>query len=71
MTVEETAKKLRSVYHNARRGDKCVSVILFAIDHAQNLEGNVPEIIRQSHIPKPYAYELYMGVKLARYVERR
>lgn len=71
MTLEDLAGKLREAYQNAPSGEVPVSIIRFAIEYANELEGfSNGDVARAAHLTPQdsYAVEIGYGRKLAKYV---
>lgn len=68
----QLVRKLRAAHCAAATGDKVASVILFGIDHAERLRGeSLRELVRRAELSDSMAAELYRGIRLARFVQRK
>lgn len=72
MTVDELAAKMREAHRNAPSGKKPVSIILFAIKYASELDAvdNNQAVATAAHLTdaNSYSVEIGYGRKLAKYV---
>jgi hypothetical protein len=69
MNVEGLARALRDEYARAPKGDKAVTIHLFGIRHARELEGqNLHKLAERAGLSDSYGTELRKGVRLAEYV---
>ena len=72
MTEGKLAEILNDRYFNAGEGKVALSIHLFGIDHAIELQGhNIEQICALANIPKSYGTEIRKGMRLAEYVVRR
>ncbi len=70
MNVGEAASELRRMYQNALQGEQVVSIHLFGIKYAEEVERfTASEIVRQAGLQASYATEVNKGKNLAKYVE--
>ena len=69
MTIEDVAKQLKSDYQRALEGNKVVTIHLFGIRYADQLEGMpLKEIAARAEVPVTYATEIRKGMRLAKWV---
>jgi hypothetical protein len=69
MGVDHLAHALRDAYAKAPKGDKAVTIHLFGIRHARELDGqNLHKLAERAGISDTYGTELRKGVRLAEYV---
>ena len=72
MTVDELAAKMREAHRDALSGEKPVSIILFAIKYASELDAvdNNQAVATAAHLTdaNSYSVEIGYGRKLAKYV---
>ena len=70
MDIEEAAVILKEMYDGAPPGEKAISVILFGIKYARELEG-VPTtaLVARSGVRSSYDIEVNYGKNLATYVK--
>ncbi|MFT0878873.1 hypothetical protein VRZ08_20075 [Rhodopseudomonas sp. G2_2311] len=72
MKISELANELREAYEASEDGNKVVSIHLFGIRRANELEGqSCKDIAVLAGIPHSYATEIRKGMKLAPYVSMR
>jgi hypothetical protein len=73
MTIDEAAKILAQMYQQgAATNEKALSVHLFGIKHAEQIEGmSLPELTARAGISDTYKTEIRKGMNLARYVQLR
>lgn len=72
MTVSELADELRKAYEASEEGKKVVSIHLFGIRRAKQLETHsCNEVAVLAGIPPSYATEIRKGMNLAEYVSIR
>lgn len=72
MTIEEAAKRLAAMYREAPEREKSLSVHLFGIKYAEQIDG-IPahDIAERADLPRSYGTEIRKGIRLARYVQLR
>lgn len=71
MTLVEFSKELRTMYDNAGYKEKAVSIHLFGIKYADQIEDSdvtVKDIVLAAQLPESYHTEVHKGMRLARYV---
>ena len=69
MTIAELATTLKNAINRAPEGEIVVSIHLFGIRHARDLEGvSLRELVDAAHVHKSYVTEIRKGMKLAEYV---
>lgn len=69
MTRADLARSLREARERASEGNIVVSIHLFGIEHAEELQGeNLRDLVAAAGIPKPYATEIRKGMRLAEHV---
>lgn len=72
MTIEEAAKRLAAMYREAPDREKALSVHLFGIKYAEQIEGMTAHgIAERAELPRSYGTEIRKGIRLARYVQLR
>jgi hypothetical protein len=70
MTYDEAASILKKMYNEAPRGEQALSIHLFAIKYAKNIENMTPaEIAERAGLSRSYGVEINKGRNLAKYVE--
>ncbi len=70
MRVDQASSFLREMYDKAPDNEKALSIHLFGIIYAEQLEGlSKKEIVMGEGLPVSYQTELNKGMNLARYVE--
>ena len=70
MTVAQLATTLKNAIDRAPEGEIVVSIHLFGIRHARELESvSLRELVEAAHVHKSYATEIRKGMKLAEYVQ--
>jgi 5-methylcytosine-specific restriction protein B len=70
MTFEQAANHLKQMYNDAAKGEQALSVHLFGIKYAKDIDGmSTHEIAERAGLPRSYGTEIRKGVNLARYVE--
>jgi hypothetical protein len=69
MTIAELASELRDSVNGAPAGKRVVTIHLFGIRRARELDG-VPlkDLVQIAGIPTSYHTDVYKGVRLAEYV---
>jgi len=71
MTIEEAARLLREMYDDPNT-DKVVSIHLFGMRYARDLDGlPIKEIVICAGLQKSYQTEVRKGINLARYAVER
>lgn len=69
MTIAELASELRTSVNGAPVGERVVSIHLFGIRRARELQGvSLKELVQIAGIPASYHTEVYKGMRLAEYV---
>ncbi len=69
MTIAELASELREAVNEAPKGHRVVSIHLFGITHARDLEDvSLKELIELAGIPESYHTEVHKGIRLAEFV---
>ncbi len=69
MTTAELAATFRDRYHNAGERKVAVSVHLFGIEFASDLDGHrLNEICEMASVPLSYQVEIRKGMNLSEYV---
>ena len=69
MTIAELALQLRESVNGAADGERVVSIHLFGIRRARELQGvSLKDLVRIAGIPASYHTEVYKGMRLAEYV---
>ena len=70
MKIEEFAQVLKEEYLKAATNEKVVTIHLFGIRNADQLDGMpLHDIAERAGISRTYGTELRKGIKLARYVK--
>lgn len=70
MQINEASKILREMYQKADKKEKAVSIHLFGIKYAQQIEGMpAKDIVIGADLPESYKTEVRKGINLAKYVE--
>jgi len=71
MQIEQASKILAKMYADgAKRGEKAVSIHLFAIKYADQIcHMSAKEIAVGAGLPESYKTEIRKGINLAKYVE--
>lgn len=70
MQINEASKILREMYLKADKKEKAVSIHLFGIKYAQQIEGiSAKDIVIGADLPESYKTEVRKGINLAKYVE--
>lgn len=68
--MNDLANELRNACNAAPKGDRVVTMHLFAIEHAARLRGvNLKELAERAGIGESFGTELRKGVRLADYVQ--
>lgn len=71
MTIDEAAARLKAMYNDPAT-DKAVSVHLFGVRYAREIDGMpLHEIAVRAGISKNYGTEIRKGINLAQYVVER
>jgi hypothetical protein len=72
MAVAQLALTLRNAVNRAGEGEVVVSIHLFGIENARELQ-DVPlrEVVDAAHLQKSYVTEIRKGMNLAKYVTVR
>lgn len=69
MSSDDLSDAFRKRYHNAESGYAVVSIHLFGIEFAAELEGkNLKEICLSAEVPVSFATEVRKGMRLAEFV---
>ena len=68
MTIEELGNELRHIYEDAPRWEKGARMVLFGMEHAEELERHCHEVARKAGVPSHCADKIAMGIQLAPYV---
>ena len=69
MTIEQAAQILKEMYVKAQDKEKALSIHLFGIKYASEIDGMpLQEIAVRAGVPKSYGTEIRKGINLARYV---
>ena len=71
MTLAELGQTLGDAYQNAKEGEKVVTIHLFGIRYADQIEASgaiAKEIAKEAGIPDSYGTEIQKGVHLAKFV---
>lgn len=69
MIIDTAAKLLADLYRSALEGEQVLSIHLFGIKYAAEIDGMpVHDLAALAGIPKSYGTEIRKGVKLAKYV---
>ena len=72
MKVSELADELRKAYESSEEGKKVISIHLFGIRRANELEGHsCNDVAVLAGIPRSYVTEIRKGMNLAPYVAVR
>lgn len=72
MRTENLVRELRDACARAPSGDKVVTIHLFGIRHASELDGlNLQELAERAGIGKSFGTEIRKGVRLAEFVQLR
>lgn len=70
MQINQASKILREMYQKADKKEKAVSIHLFGIKYAQQIEGiSAKDIVIGADLPESYKTEVRKGINLAKYVE--
>jgi hypothetical protein len=70
MQINEASKILREMYQKADKKEKAVSIHLFGIKYAQQIEDmSAKDIVIGADLPESYKTEVRKGINLAKYVE--
>ena len=70
ITVEEAGDVLRRMHSGALHGEKSISLIIFGVKYADDLEGmTLASVIQKSGIHPTADVEIGYGMKLAQYVQ--
>lgn len=70
MQINEASKILREMYQKADKKEKAVSIHLFGIQYAQQIENmSAKDIVVGAGLPESYKTEVRKGINLAKYVE--
>ena len=69
MTFTELATELHDAVLRAPEGDIVVSIHLFGIRRARELQGvSLKDLVKAARIPQSYHTEIHKGMRLAEYV---
>lgn len=71
MELVDLSKKLKSMYENALKGEKAVSIHLFGIEYADEIKMNnysISEIVELAGISKSYVVEVNKGINISKHV---
>lgn len=71
MTLTELSRELRTMYDNGGYKGKVVSIHLFGIKYADQIERSgvtAKDIVIAAQLPESYHTEVHKGMRLARYV---
>lgn len=71
MELVDLSKKLKSMYENALKGEKAVSIHLFGIEYADEIRKSnysISEIVELAGISKSYVVEVNKGINISKYV---
>lgn len=72
MTSEQLSTELAKRYHSANSGMTVVTIHLFGIEFASQLEGhNLKNICATADVPVSYHTELRKAMRLAEFVTRK
>ena len=72
MTFDELVQELSKAYRDAPRGEVAPSIILFGIQHADDLRNiSVAELVRRANLTKRDSFSVPVnhGIRLAKYVQ--
>ncbi len=70
--IDQASEILAQMYQEASPGEKVLSIHLFGIKYADQIEGmSVKEIVAGAGLPESYTTEINKGINLAKYVEMR
>ena len=69
MQTSELSTIFKDLYHQAEKGSTVVTIHLFGIKYAGQLEGhNLKEICTLADVPTSFATEIRKGMRLAEHV---
>ena len=72
MQISEASRILRQMYEQADSKEKALSIHLFGIKYADQIENmSAKDIVVGAELPESYKTELRKGINLAKYVEVR
>ncbi|WP_417254114.1 hypothetical protein [Celeribacter sp.] len=70
MTAEQLSNEFSKRYHSAEAGMTVVTIHLFGIEFARELQGqNLKEICAGADVPVSYGTEIRKGMRLAEFVK--
>jgi len=69
-TLEQLGQELSTVYEKALKKEKLLSVMLFCIEHGEDIQKvGIKETIQEAKLPNGYIPEVCKSIRLSKYVK--